>query len=159
MRLSYLYNGNHYTCTDKTWSLYWSGPQMLIGPAMTWSVSFQTTVKRSSPMRNIWVRSWNCGCLVTWFCYQLIAKPGNKTAAVLWPDPYRFLAATKQLYEQSCLSVHHTFFTLSHHHESFRSNYLWQKWWPCKRAWLEIKGQGNRGQNKFGPIWVFPARN
>ena len=21
-----------------------------------------------------------CGCLVTWFCYQLIAKPGNKTA-------------------------------------------------------------------------------
>ena len=37
---------------------------------------------------NIWVRSWNCGCLVTWFCYQLIAKPGNKTAAVLRPDPY-----------------------------------------------------------------------
>ena len=36
----------------------------------------------------IWVRSWNCGCLVTWFCYQLIAKPGNKTAAVPWPDPY-----------------------------------------------------------------------
>ena len=35
----------------------------------------------------IWVRSWNCGCLVTWFCYQLIAKPGNKTAAVSWPDP------------------------------------------------------------------------
>ena len=36
----------------------------------------------------IWVRSRNCGCLVTWFCYQLIAKPGNKTAAVSWPDPY-----------------------------------------------------------------------
>ena len=30
----------------------------------------------------IWVRSRNCGSLVTWFCYQLIAKPGNKTAAV-----------------------------------------------------------------------------
>ena len=29
-----------------------------------------------------------CGCLVTWFCYQLIAKPGNKTATVTWPDPY-----------------------------------------------------------------------
>ena len=28
----------------------------------------------------LWVRSRNCGCLVTWFCYQLIAKPGNKTA-------------------------------------------------------------------------------
>ena len=36
----------------------------------------------------IWVRSRNCGCLVTWFCYQLIAKPGNKTATFSWPDPY-----------------------------------------------------------------------
>ena len=26
--------------------------------------------------------------LLTWFCYQLIAKPGNKTAAVPWPDPF-----------------------------------------------------------------------
>ena len=39
-------------------------------------------------LNTIWFRSWNCGCLVTWFCYQLIAKPGNKTATVLWPDPY-----------------------------------------------------------------------
>ena len=37
---------------------------------------------------NIWVRSRICGCLVTWFCYQFIAKPGNKTATVSWPDPY-----------------------------------------------------------------------
>ena len=36
----------------------------------------------------IWVRSQNCACLVTWFCYQLIAKPGNKAATVPWPDPY-----------------------------------------------------------------------
>ena len=36
----------------------------------------------------IWVRSRNCSCLVTWFCYQLIAKPGDKTATVSWPDPY-----------------------------------------------------------------------
>ena len=34
-----------------------------------------------------WVRSWNCDGLVTWFCYQLIAKPGNKTATVSWPNP------------------------------------------------------------------------
>ena len=38
---------------------------------------------------SIWVRSRNCGCLVTWFCYQLIAKPGNKTDTVSWPDPYK----------------------------------------------------------------------
>ena len=36
----------------------------------------------------IWAESQNCGCLVTWFCYQLIANPGNKTAIVPWPDPY-----------------------------------------------------------------------
>ena len=38
----------------------------------------------------VWVKSRNCSCLVTWFCYQLIAKPGNKTTAVRWPDPYVF---------------------------------------------------------------------
>ena len=27
----------------------------------------------------IWVRSWRLVCLVFWFCYHLIAKPGNKT--------------------------------------------------------------------------------
>ena len=40
------------------------------------------------PSLSIWVRSLNWGCLVTWFCYHLIAKPGNKTAPVPWPDPY-----------------------------------------------------------------------
>ena len=39
-------------------------------------------------MDYIWVRSQRCGCLVTWFCYQMIAKPGNKTDAPSWPDPY-----------------------------------------------------------------------
>ena len=38
---------------------------------------------------NIWVRSRRYGCLVTWFCYQMIAKPGNKTATPSWPDPYQ----------------------------------------------------------------------
>ena len=35
-----------------------------------------------------WVRSRNYGCLVTWFYYKKIPKPGNKTATVSWPDPY-----------------------------------------------------------------------
>ena len=34
--------------------------------------------------------SQRCGCLVACFCYHLIAKPGNKTAAPSWPDPYVF---------------------------------------------------------------------
>ena len=40
----------------------------------------------------IWVRSRRCGCLVTWFYYQMIAKPGNTTAAPLWPDSYNGLS-------------------------------------------------------------------
>ena len=36
----------------------------------------------------MWVRPWRCGCLVTWFCYQLIAKPGKKTATPAWAKPY-----------------------------------------------------------------------
>ena len=36
----------------------------------------------------IWVRSLRCVGLVTWFCYQLKAKPGHKTAAPLRPNPY-----------------------------------------------------------------------
>ena len=35
-----------------------------------------------------YIRSRRWGCLVTWFCYQMIAKPGNKTAAPSWPDSY-----------------------------------------------------------------------
>ena len=54
----------------------------------------------------IWVKSRNCGCLVTWFCYQLIAKPGNKTAAVLWPDPYVSLAATLLETSQKSMILH-----------------------------------------------------
>ena len=38
----------------------------------------------------IWIRSGRCGCLVTWFCYHLIAKPGHKTASLSWPDLYIF---------------------------------------------------------------------
>ena len=36
----------------------------------------------------IWVKSQKWGCLVTWFCYQLIAKPGNKITTPLWLDLY-----------------------------------------------------------------------
>ena len=51
----------------------------------------------------IWVRSWNCGCPVTWFRYQLIAKPGNKTAAVSWPDPYVVCNIAAILYQPQCV--------------------------------------------------------
>ena len=34
------------------------------------------------------VRSWRCDCLVTWFCYQMIAKLGKKTGPFSWSDPF-----------------------------------------------------------------------
>ena len=53
----------------------------------------------------ICVRSRNCGCLVTWFCYQLIAKPGNKTATVPWPDPYTLITLNACRMSQVSLTV------------------------------------------------------
>ena len=45
--------------------------------------------------------SWWCGCLVTWFCYQLIAELGNKVAVPWWSDPwyyYTFVALGHTVY-------------------------------------------------------------
>ena len=50
---------------------------------------------------SIWVRSRRCGCLVTWFCYHLIAKPVNKTVAPSWPDP----DIRKSLFWRTCIKV------------------------------------------------------
>ena len=52
---------------------------------------------------SIWVRSENCGCLVTWFCFKIIAKSGNRTATVPWLDPYD-KAQTSAALLQRCLS-------------------------------------------------------
>ena len=57
----------------------------------------------------MWVRSRNCGCLVTWFCYHVTAKPGNKTAAPSWPDPYSHSIYSPD--DQVCVfCVHHQSF-------------------------------------------------
>ena len=60
----------------------------------------------------IWVRSRNCDCLVTWSCYRLIARPGNKTVTVSWPDPYdndRILTHSWNLYlkAETCKKITH----------------------------------------------------
>ena len=74
------------------------GGNGVICPLFDWAAPSHLEKGQQAPLENlticiiwdlIWVRSRNCGCLVTWFCYQLIAKPGNKTATVLWPDPYK----------------------------------------------------------------------
>ena len=71
--LSYLYNGNTYT--GKMVYSYQNSSQYI------------NRIVKSAPKICIWFGYSTCSCLVTWFCYQLIAKPGNKTAALPWPDP------------------------------------------------------------------------
>ena len=50
----------------------------------------------------IWVRSRNCGCLFTWFCYQLIAKPGNKTVLEMGLQGSHFMNIW-QTSQQDCM--------------------------------------------------------
>ena len=72
-------NINQRVCYNNIWS--WSPmPREKHGPQIL------------HPIRLIvrWVRSQRCSCLVTWFCHQLIAKPGNKTALLPWPDPFLY---------------------------------------------------------------------
>ena len=82
------------------WSNRWSDYQ-ISGTSLTnyflyrytsqWSPFGTSRYKKNTKHTSVWgtwVKSWNFGCLVTWFCYQLIANPGNKTAAVPWPDPH-----------------------------------------------------------------------
>ena len=52
--------------------------------------NWETDVICATLVLYMWVGSRNCGCLVAWFCYQFMAKPGSRTAAVPWPGPYVF---------------------------------------------------------------------
>ena len=60
----------------------------------------------------IWVRSQKYVSLVAWFCYQLIAKPGNKTATPSWPDPYylwiSIMNFITQLFQATTLNWNHS---------------------------------------------------
>ena len=53
--------------------------------------NWETDVICATLVLYMWVGSRNCGCLVAWFCYQFMAKPGSRTAAVPWTDPYVFI--------------------------------------------------------------------
>ena len=59
---------------------------IIVGPSFGKSILYELLLKfnkikcRLQYNLDIWVRSWNCGCLVTWFCCQLIA--------ISWSDPY-----------------------------------------------------------------------
>ena len=93
MEISWFWQNFHY-CLHQQFSKnnLWCSQKFHQNDHIPFSVAFvaiQYAVDASSWVMVIlmWVRSRNCGCLVTWFCYRLIAKPGNKTATVSWPDP------------------------------------------------------------------------
>ena len=47
------------------------------------------SIRTVDPILLMWGRSWRCAAvLLPVFCYQLIAKPGNKTATPPWLDHY-----------------------------------------------------------------------
>ena len=80
----------------------------------------------------IWVRSWKSSCLVTWFCYHLIAKPGNKTAAPSWSDPYICVILHKA--PDRWVHVKETGIQCLYNYElCFISNALWEF---CDNHWV-----------------------
>ena len=65
----------------------------------TWN--WETDVICATLVLYMWVRSCNCGCLVAWICYQLMAKPGSRAATVPWPDPYVSLVTVYMMHSLS----------------------------------------------------------
>ena len=74
----------------ETVSIWWRH-YAIVNMDLRWRI----TMRRNKKCK-LWVRSRNSSCLVTWFCYQLIAKPGNKTATVSWPDPIYIIMLSKK---------------------------------------------------------------
>ena len=83
--------------------LFFSCNYMMMTMQITITVAHDT-----STLENIWVWSRICSCPVTWFCYQLIAKPGDKTAAVPWPDPPTASILIQTIFHRTWLQIPHT---------------------------------------------------
>ena len=59
------------------------------GHVISWThVTFPAYVLWDIFCITIKIQLQRCACLVTWFCYQMIAKKGNKIGTPSWPDSY-----------------------------------------------------------------------
>ena len=86
------------SCTNPSMWVFtkWKWFHLQMGGQIDWvKPIFSPSI--SSSRRYKWVKSQNCSCLVTWFCYQLIAKPSNKTTAPPWPDPNIWLLTSSEV--------------------------------------------------------------
>ena len=79
----------------------------------------------------IWVRPQRCGCLVTWVCYQLIAKPGNKTVAFPWPDPYHFV-------EIIAIQIYQSLFSRTYAMRNFNKSLGVNRWFHLTLYWVYV---------------------
>ena len=108
--------------------------------------------KGGKSAKNKKVLSWYLTVTMPVFT-EMISEMSNLTIQCSLVTDHIFLYPRRKsvvLWYGACRpSVLHTFFTMFpslYHHEIFRSYYQWQKWCPCKRSRLEVKGQGHRGQ-------------
>ena len=63
-------------------------------PCSPWMIEQDLSQKHKG--RDLFANApWRSGSLVTWFCYHLITKPGNKVATPSWPDPYPLPSLTE----------------------------------------------------------------
>ena len=69
-------------------------PWTLLSGSVWYGFGFTLCVLNCVGEKLIWLRSWRLAFHVTWFCYHLMAKPGNKTGAPSWPEPYALLWST-----------------------------------------------------------------
>ena len=81
----YIESGPRYICQLKHYTAYWK----VNNDVLESSVWIYNIMGRFPNIRHRHVDGLGhgCGCLVTWFCYQLIAKPGDKTATPPRPHP------------------------------------------------------------------------
>ena len=83
----------HVNMSSAKWRPFCLGLNVLTHQSLLMPYSIIDLGQHCDYIESIWLRLHRCDCLVNWFCYQLIPKPGNKTAIPPWPDPY--LSTTK----------------------------------------------------------------
>ena len=108
----------------------------------------------STWVKHTWVKSWSCGSLVTWFCYQLLAKPGNTTAAPSWPEPFYKMFTQSALYQHIEIYLSLPAYNKTWHHQwSLASRSPVPLWLvgplpPASHA-LYVHGTGPKGKSLF----------
>ena len=90
----------------------------------------------------IWVRSRNCSCLVTWFCYQLIAKPDvtgqlqfRNLSHIYWDVLYPQMEMSCMWQPQYSLETLKTSFDISSGYQNCNPNN------PFISVWIHVYGQ------------------